>query len=333
MFIIENYGTAVLFCIITMLCWGSWANTQKLASKNWRFELFYWDYVIGILLFSLISAFTLGSFGEGGRSFLVDLQQASASNVVSALLGGVIFNAANILIAAAISIAGLAVAFPVGIGIALILGVLVNYFAAEKGNPVLLFTGVALVAVAIVINAIAYKRKTGAEQKVPTKGIVTAILGGVLMSFFYRFIAKGMDLENFQNPAVGKMTPYTAVFIFSMGIFVSNFLFNTILIKRPFEGPPTSYAEYFRGKFKTHLVGVLGGLIWGVGNSFNLIAAGKAGPAISYGLGQGATLVAALWGVFIWKEFRNSPKGTSGLLAAMFVFFIAGLGLLIYAGL
>ena len=332
MFIIENYSTAVLFCIITMLCWGSWANTQKLASKNWRFELFYWDYVIGILLFSLISAFTLGSFGSQGRSFLEDLQQANSENVLSAFVGGIIFNAANILVVAAISIAGMAVAFPIGIGLALILGVLINYFAAQKGSAVLLFAGVALVALAIVLNAIAYKRKSGENQKVSTKGIVLAVFGGILMSFFYRFIARSMDLEDFYNPAPGKMTPYTAVFIFSVGIFISNFLFNTILIKRPFVGPPTSYQEYFSGKFSTHFVGILGGIIWGIGNSFNLIAAGKAGPAISYGLGQGATLVAAFWGVFIWKEFRNSPKGTNGLITAMFMLFLVGLGLLIYAG-
>ncbi len=332
MFIIENYATAVLFCIITMLCWGSWANTQKLASKSWRFELFYWDYVIGILLFSVISAFTLGSFGSGGRSFMQDLAQADAANIGSALLGGIIFNAANILVAAAIAITGMAVAFPVGIGLALILGVLVNYFAAQKGNATFLFIGVTLVAVAIVMNAIAYKKKTGADQKLSTKGIGIAVLGGILMSFFYRFIAKGMDLDNFQHPAAGKMTPYTAVFVFSVGIFLSNFIFNTILIKRPFEGTPASYAAYFKGKFKTHLVGVLGGLIWGMGNSFNLIAAGKAGPAISYGLGQGATLVAAFWGVFIWKEFKNSPKGTNALIAAMFLFFILGLGFIIFAG-
>lgn len=333
MFIIEKYTTAVLFCIITMICWGSWANTQKLSSKSWRFELFYWDYVMGILLFSIMSAFTLGSIGNEGRSFIKDLAQADAANIGSALMGGVIFNAANILIAAAIAITGMAVAFPVGIGLALILGVLVNYFAAQKGNATLLFIGVAMVAVAIVINAIAYKRKTGADQKLSTKGIGIAVLGGILMSFFYRFIAKGMDLDNFQHPAAGKMTPYTAVFVFSLGIFLSNFIFNTILIKRPFEGPPASYSDYFNGKFKTHLVGVLGGLIWGMGNSFNLIAAGKAGPAISYGLGQGATLVAALWGVFIWKEFKNAPAGTNALITAMFVFFIGGLALLIYAGL
>jgi glucose uptake protein len=332
MFIIENYSVAVIFCFITMLCWGSWANTQKLAEKTWRFELFYWDYVIGILLFSLLSAFTLGSMGEEGRSFIDDLSQADMKNIGSALLGGIIFNAANILIVAAIAIAGMSVAFPIGIGIALLLGVLVNYIAAQKGNALLLFSGVVCVAIAIVLNAIAYKRKSGDAGKVSSKGIVLAIVGGVLMSFFYRFIAASMDLENFHQPAAGKMTPYTAVFIFSLGILLSNFLFNTILIKSPFTGEPTSYAAYFNGNFKTHLVGILGGLIWGVGNSFNLIAAGKAGPAISYGLGQGATLVAALWGVFIWKEFKNSPKGTTGLITAMFLFFIVGLGLLIFAG-
>jgi len=333
MFIIENYSVAVIFCVITMLCWGSWANTQKLTEKTWRFELFYWDYVIGILLFSLISAFTLGSMGEEGRSFIDDLKQADTSNIGSALLGGIIFNAANILVVAAIAIAGMSVAFPIGIGIALLLGVLINYMAAQKGNPVFLFCGAILVAVAIVLNAIAYKRKSRGSGRVSSKGIFLAIAGGILMSFFYRFIAVSMDMENFHQPAAGKMTPYTAVFIFSVGILLSNFVFNSILIKRPFTGEPTSYAAYFNGNFKTHLVGILGGLIWGIGNSFNLIAAGKAGPAISYGLGQGATLVAAFWGVFIWKEFRDSPKGTNALITAMFLVFIIGLGLLISSGL
>lgn len=332
MFIIQDYTLAVIFCIITMLCWGSWANTQKLAEKTWRFELFYWDYVMGILLFSLLSAFTLGSIGDQGRSFTDDLQQADTRNIGSAFLGGIIFNAANILLGAAIAIAGMAVAFPIGIGLALVLGVLVNYFGAEKGNPLILFTGVTLVAIAIVINAVAYKKSSSGTQRVSSKGIFISLLAGLLMSFFYRFIAASMDLENFENPAVGKMTPYSAVFVFSVGIFISNFLFNTILMKKPLQGQPTGYAEYFRGSFSTHMVGILGGLIWGMGNSFNLIAAGKAGPAISYGLGQGATLVAALWGVFIWKEFRNAPPGTNRLIGAMFLFFILGLGFLIYAG-
>ncbi len=332
MFIVQDYALAVIFCFITMLCWGSWANTQKLAGKSWRFELFYWDYVIGILIFSVISAFTLGSTGEQGRSFLDDIKQAGSNNILSAFIGGIIFNAANILLSAAIAIAGMAVAFPIGIGLALVLGVIVNFAASQKGEPVSLFTGVILIAVAIIINAIAYKRNSKADKKPSSRGIVISLIAGLLMSFFYRFIAASMDLDNFENPAAGKMTPYTAVFIFSVGIFISNFLFNTILMKKPFDGSPVSYVDYFKGKFKTHLTGILGGLIWGLGNSLNLIAAGKAGAAISYGLGQGATLVAALWGVFIWKEFEQAPKSTNTLLAAMFIIFVIGIALIIYAG-
>jgi len=316
-----------------MICWGSWANTQKLASKSWRFELFYWDYVIGILIFSLISALTLGSFGNEGRSFLTDLKQAGMANTGSAFLGGIIFNAANILFSAAIAIAGMAVAFPVGIGLALVLGVLINYSGAQKGNPVFIFIGVGLVVAAIILNAIAYHRSVTKGGKVSSKGIFISLAAGLLMSFFYRFIAVSMDLNDFVNPAPGKMTPYTAVFVFSCGIFISNFLFNTILMKKPIEGLPTGYNAYFKGKFNTHLVGILGGLIWGLGNSFNLIAAGKAGAAISYGLGQGATMVAALWGVFVWKEFKSSSRATNNLLSYMFLLFIIGLGCIIYAGI
>lgn len=333
MFIVDNYALAVAFCVITMICWGSWGNTQKLAGKSWRYELFYWDYVIGILLFSLVSAFTLGSMGAEGRSFLPDLAQADSENLRSAFIGGVVFNAANILLSAAISIAGLSVAFPVGIGLALVLGVIVNYFGSSKGDPTLLFCGVGLVTIAIVLNAIAYGKQAKQTQKVSTLGLVLSLVAGLLMSFFYRFVAAAMDLDNFVSPAPGKMTPYTAMFIFALGIFVSNFLFNTLVMRKPFTGVPVSYKAYFKGSFGIHMVGVLGGLIWGLGNAFNLIAAGKAGAAVSYGLGQGATLVSALWGVFIWKEFKDAPKEANKYLYLMFILFLAGLALIIRAGL
>lgn len=332
MFIVNSYPLAIAFCFITMLCWGSWGNTQKLAGKTWRYELFYWDYIIGVLLISLVFAFSLGSTGENGRGFLEDLGQARWDNIGSAFLGGVIFNAANILLSTAIAIAGMSVAFPVGIGLALVLGVIINYIGSQKGDPLFLFLGVGLITLAIVINALAYKRASSGNRKVGTKGILVSILAGVLMSFFYRFVARSMDLENFVNPAAGMMTPYAAVVIFSLGVFISNFLFNTILMKRPISGEPTSYKAYFKGKLSIHWVGILGGIIWGIGNSLNLIAAGKAGAAISYGLGQGATLVAALWGVFIWKEFKDAPKGTSGLLTIMFLLFVTGIISIIYAG-
>ncbi len=332
MYIVNSYSLAIIFCFITMLCWGSWGNTQKLAGKTWRYELFYWDYVIGVLLISLVFAFTMGSMGENGRGFIADLKQAEWSNIGSAFLGGVIFNAANILLSTAIAIAGMSVAFPVGIGLALVLGVLINYIGSQKGDPVFLFLGVGLIALAIIINALAYKKASSGNQKVSAKGIFVSILAGVLMSFFYRFVARSMDLDDFVNPAQGMMTPYTAVVIFSLGVFVSNFLFNTVLMKKPISGEPTNYKAYFKGRISIHSVGILGGVIWGIGNSLNLIAAGKAGAAISYGLGQGATLIAALWGVFIWKEFKDAPKGTSWMLAIMFILFGLGLLSIIYAG-
>ncbi|MFC2111891.1 multidrug DMT transporter permease [Bacteroidota bacterium] len=331
MYIVSSYSLAVILCIFTMLCWGSWANTQKLAEKSWRFELFYWDYVLGILLLSLLLAFTLGSLGNEGRSFLPDLLQAKSGSLLNAFLGGVIFNAANILIVAAIAIAGMSVAFPVGIGIALVLGVIINYVATPKGDVVFLLLGVALVTIAIVLDALAYRKKTSQTFKIPAKGILLSIIGGILMALFYRFVAKSM-VTDFLHPQSGLITPYTAVVVFSVGVFVSNFFFNTLIMKRPFEGMPVSYKQYFSGSLKEHLTGILGGIIWSLGLSLSIIAAGKAGFAISYGLGQGATMVAALWGVFIWKEFKNI-KGIQGMLAAMFIFFIFGLGLIIYAGI
>lgn len=334
MFIVQDYTLAIIFCVVTMFCWGSWGNTQKLASKTWRYEFFYWDYVIGVVICSILSAFTLGSCGAEGQSFLPNLAQADVASLGSAFLGGVVFNAANILLAAAIAICGMSVAFPVGIGLALVLGVLVNYFGAAKGEPLYIFVGVALIIVAILLNAFAYKKAlTGSDvKKVSGKGIAISIAAGFIMAFFYRFVAASMDLTDFVNPATGKLTPYTAVFIFALGVFASNFIFNTIAMKHPVEGEPVSIKGYFKGYVRTHLVGMLGGVIWCIGQSFSMIASEKAGAAISYGLGQGATLVSALWGILIWKEFRGAPRSSDYLNTGMFILFVIGLGFLIYAG-
>ncbi len=331
MFIPQTYSLAVILCIITMLCWGSWGNTQKLAGKTWRFELFYWDYVIGILLFSLVLGFTLGSSGENGRGFLDDISQAESGNIFKAILGGVIFNASNILLVAAMAIAGMAVAFPVGVGIALALGVVINYIFAPKGDPLLLFTGLAFIVAAIVIDAVAYRKHSASLQKVSGKGIMLSVSAGVLMALFYRFVASSM-VTDFVAPEPGKLTPYSAVFFFAIGVLASNFLFNYIIMRKPFEGEPLSFSDYAKGSFGVHLTGILGGVIWNIGMAMSILASEKAGFAISYGLGQGATLIAALWGVFIWKEFKGSSRSVSTLILLMFLAYLAGLVLLVYAG-
>ncbi|MEM8999189.1 MAG: multidrug DMT transporter permease [Bacteroidota bacterium] len=325
MFIPSSYLLAVVLCVITMLCWGSWANTQKLASKSWGFPLFYWDYVLGIVLLTLVFGLTLGSYGESGRPFIEDLFQAGQQAYLSAFLGGAIFNLANLLIVAAISVAGMAVAFPVGIGIALVLGVVVNYMADPIGNPQWLFLGVFLVMVAITVDAIIYKRLPGRKSSATSKGLLLSVVGGILMGFFFRFVAASTSTD-FVNPKAGLFTPYSAVFVFSIGILVSNVVWNTWFMYRPIQGKKAPYKDYVRlGTARLHGIGILGGIIWGVGMSLSLIASGKAGFAISYGLGQGATMVAAAWGVFVWKEFKDGPKGTSTYIALMFFFFIVGL--------
>jgi len=332
MLIVTSYPAAVFLCFVTMLCWGSWANTQKLSSKSWAFQLFYWDYTLGILLLALVLAFTMGSHGLGGRSFLADVEQAQAGWLGSAFLGGVIFNLANILLVAAIDIAGMAVAFPVGIGLALVLGVITTYWARPEGNVPMLALGVGAVLIAVILDAVAYKRLASGGLKTPTKGIVLSLAAGALMGFFYSFVAHSMGSIDplTQTLETGKLSPYTAIVIFSVGIVVSNFLWNSIVMAWPFVGAPVRYSDYFtRGTPRLHVIGILGGMIWSLGMSLSILANNAAGPALSYGLGQGATLVGALWGVFVWKEFKEAPKGTNALLGAMFVFYVIGLAVLI----
>jgi glucose uptake protein len=332
MVVVESYPLAIVLCAVTMLCWGSWANTQKLAGKAWRFELFYWDYVFGVVLLATIAAFTLGSTGSAGRGFLADVAQARVDLIASAILGGAIFNLANILLVAAIAIAGMSVAFPVGIGLALVVGVGVNYAFERTGNLPMLTVGVALVVAAIVLDAMAYRRLPGQSKGVSTKGLVLSVMCGILMGFFYLFVFR--TLSKGTDPKVldpGSLSPYTAVFFFTIGILLSNFAFNTAIMSKPFVGEPVGCADYAQGTLAQHAVGVLGGMIWCVGMTLSIIAAKPAGPAISYGLGQGATMVAAIWGVFVWREFRQAPTGTNRLLALMFLCFLAGLAVIIAA--
>ena len=332
MLIVDSYAVAVGLCVITMLCWGSWANTLKLASRDWPFPLYYWDYALGLVLTSLLLGLTIGSTGAEGRGFTADLGQASGSALTSALTGGVVFNLANLLIVAAIDVAGMAVAFPVAIGLALVIGVVVNYLAAPVGNAALLFGGIALVVAAILVDARAYAKKGGGPGP-GAKGLLLSVLSGLLMGFFYRFVAAAM-VSDFRHPQAGRLTPYSAMFVFSCGVLLSNFLWNSFFMYRPVSGTPTSYGAYFtRGTPRLHLVGLLGGFIWCFGMTMSLIASEQAGFAISYGLGQGATMVAAAWGVFVWKEFAGAPPGTGRLIAAMFVLFIVGLAMVVAARL
>ncbi len=330
MVLVENYTLAVLLCFLAMICWGSWQNTQNLIGKEWRFELFYWDYSIGILLFALIMAFTFGSSGNQGRSFLPDLAQADARNLLSAALGGFIWNIGTLLLVASISIAGMSVAFPIGGGIGWTLGILINYLGKPEGNPWFLFGGTAIIILAILFSMQSY-RKLAAHQKKPSlKGIILALLAGLCIAFFYRFVASSLATD-FSPADAGKISSYTAVVLFSAGALISTIIINPFFMAKPVQGEPVKISQWLRGSSKAHLLGMLGGAIWCLGNSVSFMSVGAASPAISYGLSNAAPVVAALWGIFVWKEFREAPKGTNLLLTLMFIFYLAGLALIVYS--
>jgi glucose uptake protein len=331
MVLVHSYALAVFFFVVAMTCWGSWANTQKLAAKTWRFELFYWDVVLGLLLFSLIAAFTLGSLGNepGGRTFMEDMAHAEAKSIAYSMLGGVIWNIGNLLLVAAIAVAGLAVGFPIGGGIAWLGGTILGFTIeiATKGssnsNPWLLFTGMALAIIAIYLSMLSYKRLAAYQKKASMKGIVLSVLAGLFIAPFYTITMYGMD-PAFGLSGAGTLTPYSGAVFFALGAFLSTFIFNPFFMARPVEGPPVRMSEYFKGSFKSHFWGVLGGSIWMFGMVVSFMSSGE-GSTIAYALSNAAPVVAILWGVLVWKEFKGAPKGTNALLVSMFVLFLIGL--------
>jgi len=334
MTLVNNYPLAVFFFIIAMICWGSWANMQKVAEKNWRFELFYWDLAIGLLVFATLAAFTLGSMGDSGRPFLEDLRMADSSSIIYAMLGGVVWNLGNILLVAAIAVAGMSVGFPIGGGIAWILGIIVNYILVmldpEKtfeGNSNVLWIGVAVIIIAIFLSMLSYRRLASEKKKPTLKGIMLSVFAGLLIAFFYGLVVKSLD-NSFIAGGTGTLTPFTGVFFFSVGVFLSTIIINPFFMKYPVQGKSVKMSAYWKGNLKTHMSGVIGGFIWMFGMVVSFMAAGAANPAISYALSNAAPVVAILWGVLIWKEFKGAPKGTNSLLLAMFIFYIIGLVLI-----
>jgi glucose uptake protein len=321
MFEPKTYAVQLALMITSMCCWGSWANTLKL-TPGWRFQSFYWDYVVGLFFASLAFGTVLG----GGAEFWQGLTAPSLLAIGYALLAGIIFNAANQLLVAAIDLAGLAVAFPIGIGLALVIGVLLNYLLAPAANPVLLFGGVLLVAIAIVVDAMAYRQRERDSGTVSKRGIFISLLCGVLMGVFYPFLTRAMQGD-------GALGAYTVVPYFAIGVALCALPLNYWLMKRPFTGTSVEFSNYTEAKPVWHLWGAMGGIIWCAGLSANLISsrAQMVGPAVSYAIGQGATMISAAWGVFIWREFRNAPKIVNVLLPLMFVLFIVGLGLIALA--
>jgi glucose uptake protein len=313
-----------------MFCWGSWSNTQKLAAKKWRFELFYFDFALGLIATALLGALTLGSLGSEGRTFYQDLIQADSSSIIYALLGGIVWNAGNLLLVAAIAVAGMSVGFPIGGGLAWVLGILINMVLVflDKGTlggtPYLLIPGIVLIITAIYLSMVSFRRLAREQKKPSAKGILLSVAAGLLIAFFYGLVVKSLD-NTFVTGGTGTLTPFSGVFFFALGAFITTPLFNGIFMRFPVEGERVSMKDYFKGNLSTHAAGLAGGFIWMTGMTLSFMAAGAANPAISYALSNAAPVVAILWGVFVWREFKGAPRGTNGLLATMFGMFILAL--------
>ena len=326
MFVVNSLPVAIAFCVITMLGWGSWANTQKLAGKErWPFQLFYWDYAIGVFLFAMVFAHTLGSFGTAGTPTQENLHAAAGGFLLPALISGVIFNLSNLLLVVGIDAAGMSVAFPVGVGLALVIGTVESYIETPKGDAGFLFAGVALIVFAMIMSALAHRRLPQSGARNPLRGVIYSAIAGALMGFFYPQLMRSISPGFNTAPIVpGMLTPYVALVVFGVGVLASNFVWNTIFMRTG----KVTYRDYFRGSARLHAIGILGGCIWMLALSFNVLASGVAGPAVSYALGQGATLVAAIWGLFIWREFRTAPAGTNKYLGLMLAGYTIGLVLI-----
>ena len=314
MFVPHSFSIALLMIISSSICWGSWANTYK-GVKNYRFELFYWDYAAGIFLVSLVLAFTMGNTSNGATSFLNNVHSADWSNIGYTLFAGVVFNLANVLLVAAIDMAGLAIAFPVAIGIAMVVGVVFSYLLQPKGNAAMLAGGVACAVVAVILDGKAYACLSNVNRKVSKKSIVTCIISGVLMGLWAPFVTRSMTKGN-------TLGPYAVAVFLTLGALLSCFLWNVYFMRKPLVGEPVSFGQFFRGPVSGHILGLLGGVIWGIGTVFNLVAANFTGVATSYAIGQSAPMVAALWGVLAWKEFRGAPSRAYSYLAFMFILYV-----------
>jgi glucose uptake protein len=323
MFVPTTFAVALLMTIFSTVCWGSFANTFK-GTKNYRFELYYWDYGLGIFLIAVVLALTMGSFAGGPTAFLANVHSADGINLLYAALGGFVFNIANVLLIAGIEIVGLSIAFPISIGIALVEGVVLSYALQPRGNAALLGAGVFMALVAVVLVGKAYGALRSASDTVSRRGVVVCVISGLLMGVFAPFITRAMTRGH-------TLTPYTSAVFLTLGAFLCCFVFNPILMRKPIVGTPVAAGDYFRAPAGYHALGLLGGAIWGTGTVFNFVAASLVGVAISYAIGQASPMVACLWGVFAWKEFRGANKRAKGYLAAMFAAYVLALALIAHA--
>ena len=332
----QTYGVTIFLMIFSMLCLGSWASTYKAA--GWRFELYYFDFSFGLLVGAAILAFTLGSMGFDGFTFLDDMLHAGKRQWFYAFTAGVVFNLANMLLMAAIAVAGMTVAFPISAGLALIAGVVIGRFQKPTGNPLMAFAGCVLVFIAILVAAAAYRfineirheakaragKAKSTKRPVAVKGVVISVLSGALMAGCYPLLAKAKEGE-------AGLGPYSVAMIFAGGVFVSTFVFNLFFMNLPIEGEPVDFMEYFQSSPRAHGLALLGGVTWCLGTVAGFVAASAESvhivPSLSYGLSQAPALIAVLWGTLVWREFKDGDSRAKSMIGLMLILFTVGVTL------
>ena len=309
--------------IASGICWGSWANSYK-GTRGYAFALFYWDYIFSALACTLLFAFTLGSHGGTGEAFLANLAAADTANIFLALLAGVIFNVANILLVAGMDMTGMAVAFPVSVGIAMVEGTALSYAIQPRGSVWYIVCGIGLAVAAIIFDGLAYSKRGSAGGPVSRKGLTVNVIAGLLLGAYAPFSTRALTSGH-------ALTPYSVTVLFAAGALFCCCFANVYFMRNPLVGEAVEFSGFRKASARNHLMGVVGGLVWGIGTSVNFIAAGFVGVPISYSIGQSAPMVAALWGIFVWKEFAGSPSVAMRYLVLMFLFYIAAISVIALA--
>jgi glucose uptake protein len=342
----SSYAFTLALIILGMLCWGSWASLYKAAAPGgtkMRFELFYFDFAIGTVVAALICALTFGSFGFDGFTFMDDLLHAAKKQDLLAVLAGAVFNLGNMLLLAAVSEAGMATAFPLAIGVAIVVGSTWQFFLKPGENLALYLVGAVVIVFGVLVSTAAYRAymlgkvdelvRTGQQKttrrKVSARGAAIAILGGLILGSYVPLISSAMEGE------VG-VGPYSLCVLFSIGIFLSTFFFNLFFMNLPVSGPPIEVFDYFKSTMRQHLLGLGSGALWILGLLASMAAAAvdataSVGVGLGYGLLQGSVLVAALWGLLVWKEFAGADGRIRAMLLTMLVLFVCGIGLVAVA--
>lgn len=335
-----SYTAALILLIAGMFGWGLWANLFKAAGGKWRFELFCFDFAIGVVLAAVVLGLTAGSLGFDGFGFRDDLQLAGKRQDLWGFAAGTIFNLGNMLLLGAVSVTGMAMAFPVGMGCALIVAALWN-FAMNPGVSIgFVIGGAVVLAGAIAFSVLAWKTMAATKLKAQVeanpgrvrkpksslKPVMLSLVGGVMLGSFVPLIQMGSAGEN-------GLGPYAMGFIFSLGVVFSTFVFNLFFMNLPVQGKPIEIAEYFRAKLQRHGLGVIGGIVWYIGLIATLIkvrleGSARVGEALGYSLAQGSIVIAALCGLLLWKEYQGADSAARLRLGLMFILLVVGIGVM-----